>query len=227
MASKMAIGVLLNLVLGTSDWILRLDTQEDIERLIERTKKRFIDTSRVMTAESDANPELRGFGTTLTLASSIGRDLLLAHVGDSRAYLLRDNKLRQLTTDHTCAQELFDAGELSERSAGAAWLRSRVTRLLGDGSKYCEPHVQTLRLNHGDTLMICSDGLTDMVADATIASVLATDQPAEAACGRLVDLALEAGGHDNITTIVAKYAFREETRVADKKERTRGGSGIT
>ena len=206
-ASKLAINVLLNLVLGTSDWILRFDAESDFERVIERTKERFVETSQVMTSESNANPELRGFGTTLTLASSLGRDLFVAHVGDSRAYLMRAGALRQLTTDHTCAQELFDAGVLSETSAAAAWLRSRVTRLLGDHSKHSEPYVQTLRLNSGDTLLVCSDGLTDMVDDATIAAVLAEGQSATLTCNRLVDLALEAGGRDNITLIVARYEF--------------------
>jgi protein phosphatase len=206
-ASKMAINVLVNLVLGTSDWILRFESPGDVERVIERTKARFVETSHVMTTESSANPQLRGFGTTLTLASSLGRDLFVAHVGDSRAYLMRAGALRQLTTDHTCAQQLVDAGVLSHINEGAAWLRSSVTRLLGDHAKHCEPHVQTLRLNHGDTLLVCSDGLTDMVDDATIAAVLAEGQSATLACERLVDLALDAGGRDNVTLIVARYAF--------------------
>jgi protein phosphatase len=210
-ASKLAIHVLLNLVLGTSDWILRFDTQSDFERVIERTKQRFVETSRVMAAHSKANPELRGFGTTLTLASSLGRDLFVAHVGDTRAYLFREGSLCQLTTDHTCAQELFDAGVLDHSSAGAAWLKSRVTRLLGDSGKSCEPDVQTLRLEHGDTLLVCSDGLCDMVDDATIAGVLAESRPAEATCAQLVDLALAAGGRDNITLTIARYAFPHET----------------
>jgi protein phosphatase len=210
-ASRLAINVLVNLVLGTSDWILRFDTQSDFERVIERTRQRFIETSRVMTAESQANPELRGFGTTLTLAASVGRDLFVAHVGDTRAYIFRGGKLLQLTTDHTCAQELFEAGVLDDTSAGAAWLKSRVTRLLGDSSKSCEPDVQTLRLEHGDTLLVCSDGLCDMVDDATIAGVLAENQPAETACARLIELALAAAGRDNVTLIVARYAFPTET----------------
>lgn len=210
MASKLAINVLLNLVLGTSDWILRFDTQSDFERVIERTRQRFIETSRVMTAESQANPELRGFGTTLTMAASVGRDLFVAHVGDTRAYIFRGGKLQQLTTDHTYAQELFEAGMLDDKSAGAAWLKSRVTRLLGDSSKSCEPDIQTLRLENGDTLLICSDGLCDMVDDASIAGVMAEGQPAESACARLIDLALAAGGRDNATLIVARYGFPTE-----------------
>ncbi|HJS09177.1 MAG TPA: protein phosphatase 2C domain-containing protein [Pirellulales bacterium] len=210
-ASKLAINVLLSLVLETSDWILRFEKQSDFERVIERTRQRFIETSRVMTAESQANPELRGFGTTLTLAASVGRDLFVAHVGDTRAYIFRGGKLQQLTTDHTYAQELFEAGVLDDKSAGAAWLKSRVTRLLGDSSKSCEPDIQTLRLEHGDTLLICSDGLCDMVDDTTIVGVVAEGQPAEAACARLVDSALAAGGRDNVTLIIARYSFPNET----------------
>ena len=211
MASKLAINVLLSLVLGTSDWILRFDSQSDFERVIERTRQRFVETSRVMTAESQANPELRGFGTTLTMAASVGQDLFVAHVGDTRAYVFRGGKLQQLTTDHTYAQELFEAGVLDDQSAGAAWLKSRVTRLLGDSSKSCDPDIQTLRLEHGDTLLICSDGLCDMVDDASIAGVMAEGQPAESACARLIDLALAAGGRDNATLIVARYGFPTET----------------
>jgi protein phosphatase len=210
-ASKFAIHVLMSLLLETSDWVLRFDKQSDYERVIERTRQRFIETSRLMTAESKANPELRGFGTTMTIAASLGRDLFVANVGDTRAYLFRGGNLQQLTTDHTCAQELFDAGVLDHRSAGAAWLKSRVTRLLGDSNKSCEPDVQTLRLEHGDALLVCSDGLCDMVDDATIGDVLAEGQTSEAACARLVDLALAAGGRDNITLTIARYAFPDET----------------
>jgi protein phosphatase len=146
----------------------------------------------------------------LTLAASVGRDLFVAHVGDTRAYMYRGGKLVQLTTDHTCAQELFEAGVLDDTTAGAAWLKSRVTRLLGDSSKSCEPDIQTLRLEHGDTLLVCSDGMCDMVDDATIAGVLAEGHPAEAACAQLIDSALAAGGRDNVTAIVARYAFPTE-----------------
>jgi protein phosphatase len=141
----------------------------------------------------------------------LGRDLFVAHVGDTRAYLFRRDKLQQLTTDHTYAQELFEAGVLDHRSAGAAWLKSRVTRLLGDSNKSCEPDVQTLRLEHGDALLVCSDGLSDMVDDATIGGVLVEGQTAEAACARLIDLALAAGGRDNITLTIARYAFPDES----------------
>jgi protein phosphatase len=209
-ASNLAINILLKLVRETSDWVLRFDSPSDIERVIERTKERFVETSRSMTEESKANPELRGFGTTLTLASSVGKNLFLAHVGDSRAYLMRGGELHQLTTDHTFAQELYQAGVFQDPNEGAAWLRSSLTRLLGDSVRNCEPHVQTLRLDTGDTLLVCSDGLTDMVDDPTIARVLAEREKAEPTCARLVDLALQAGGRDNVTLIVARYDFPQQ-----------------
>jgi protein phosphatase len=204
-ASRLALEFLLNLVLATPDWVLRLDEDENAQRIMQRAQERFEQTSRTMTNEADLNPSLHGFGTTLTLAISLGRDLFVAHVGDSRAYLFRNGHLHQLTRDHTSAQRLFDAGLIQEEDLATHRWRNRLTKMLGDKAADARPDVQRLLLEDGDCLMLCTDGLTDMVEDTKIAEVLAATAPAEAACERLIDQALQAGGKDNVTVVVSRY----------------------
>jgi len=218
-ASRMAINILIDLVLRTSDWVLRFDTERDVERVIERTRERFLETSRAMAAEAHANPELEGFGTTMTLAASVGTDLFLAHIGDSRAYLMRDGELRQLTTDHTHARELVERGIIADESEVIGSLRHCLTRLLGDHAENCQPMVQKLNLASGDTLLLCSDGLTNMVDDREIAAVIGASSSSQTAAQRLVELALDGGGRDNITVIVARYEFPGRARNEPRSER--------
>ena len=125
-------------------------------------------------------PRLRGFGTTLAMAWGVGEHWLLAHVGDSRIYLFRDGLLRQLTRDHTVAQELADAGVIEQQQVALHRLRHRLTRLLGDQVQQVVPVIQRLLLEDHDCLLLCTDGLSGMVADADIAHILASGEPAEA-----------------------------------------------
>jgi protein phosphatase len=205
-ASRSAIQILINLVLATPDWVLRTDEDESAERIMQRARERFEQTSRTMTDEADRNPQLQGFGTTLTVAASLGRDLFLAHVGDSRAYLFRGGQLHQVTRDHTCAQRLADAGLIKQEDLATHRWRNRLTKMLGDRATDALPDVQRLVLEDGDRLLLCTDGLTDMVDDSSLAAILGSNLPADAACRRLVDEALRAGGKDNVTVITAHYA---------------------
>jgi protein phosphatase len=206
-ASRMAINTLVNLTLETSDWVLRIDSEQDLERVLRRARERFEQISRTMTSAADSHPELWGFGTTMTLAITLGRDAMIAHVGDSRAYLFRDGLLRQLTSDHTRVQELIDAGLIDHDRAESLKLRRCLTRILGDSVSRYQPSLQTARLRTGDVLLLCSDGLNKMVDDASIGQVMAQRADAETTCRRLIKMALEAGGADNITVIVAEYQF--------------------
>jgi protein phosphatase len=142
-----------------------------------------------------------GMATTLTMLVTDGRHVALGHVGDSRAYLMRDGVLRQISADHTYVQHLVDTGQLSpEARAGHPW-RNVVLRSVDGDPEGGGPDVVRLEVSVGDRLMLCSDGLTDMVADSRIAEVLASEE-ADAATALLTQQALEAGGRDNITTIV-------------------------
>jgi protein phosphatase len=152
--------------------------------------------------KSTTDERLRGMGTTLTAATlATGGTLLVGHVGDSRAYLLHDAKLQRLTTDHSLVEELIQAGEITPEEAQADPRRSMITRALG-----IEPDVDVdlypTQLSGGDRLLFCSDGLTGMVSEVEIGTILAEEHDAGAAARRLVAAANTAGGIDNITVLV-------------------------
>ncbi len=149
-----------------------------------------------------SNEENRGMGTTLTLAVFLPDQLLLAHVGDCRAYLLRGDDLRQLTVDHTLVQELVNAGSLTPAESLQHPRRNVLTRALGV-PEYLQPDIMTIPLHEGDRVLLCSDGLHGSVAEAAIHNCMKKEKtPAELA-EKLVALALEAGGEDNITVLAA------------------------
>jgi protein phosphatase len=205
----MAITTLVNLVLNTPDWIMRLggpETQQVMERMAERFRR--VDAALHEQAQFD--PGLSGMGTTLTLAYSLGNDLVLAHVGNSRAYLLRDDELHQLTRDHTMAQALANLGIIRPEEAATHRLRHVLTNALGVGGGGFEPEVQRLSLTDADQVLLCSDGLMDMVDNATIGTVLRTTRSSGEACQTLVELALANGGKDNVTVVLARYRFPPE-----------------
>lgn len=204
-ASRLAIAGLVRLVLQTPDWILQLNDAAMLEEAMRRTAGWYEQVGRIMAEESQTNPALAGYGTTLTVAYSVGRDLFAANVGDSRAYLFRDGHLGQLTRDHTVAQRMVDQKHIDRVEAAAKHLRSVLTQSLGDHGRLVTPDVSHLLLQDGDCVLVCTDGLTDMVPDEGIAAVLASGAAAQPTCQVLVDLALDAGGKDNVTVAVARY----------------------
>ena len=209
-ASRLAITTFLNLAMSAPNWILNADDPGCAEEIMRRAAERFEHVDRTLAEHADKDPQLRGFGTTMTFALSIGRSLFIAHTGDSRAYLYRGGTLHQLTRDHTLAGELYEAGEITGDQAARHHLRHVLTRNLG-GDRGGTPDLQKVTLEDGDSILFCSDGLSEMVSAAQISAVLAADAPAKTACTTLVDLALEAGGKDNVTVIVARYRVGAET----------------
>ncbi|HTW19656.1 MAG TPA: protein phosphatase 2C domain-containing protein [Mycobacteriales bacterium] len=147
------------------------------------------------------DPRLAGMSTTLTAIVATDGELTLGHIGDSRAYRLRDGQLTQLSHDHTLVQSLVDEGEITEEEALTHPRRSWITRSL-DGRGQPELDLVTLDLQPGDRLLVCSDGLSGYVGEADMTSALAAPDPQDAA-ERLTDLALAAGAPDNVTCIVA------------------------
>ena len=152
-------------------------------------------------ATVEENPEMEGMGTTLTAFLFSGSSLGMIHIGDSRAYRLRDGVLRQVTKDDTYVQMLVDEGQLSPDEAETHPQRSLLLRALG--SHEVEPTFATLDPRPGDRLLLCSDGLSGVVSDDTIAETLGTVADPHAAADRLVQLALRGGGPDNVTVLVA------------------------
>ncbi len=161
--------------------------------------------SRILDTAS-RRPGLAGMGTTLTALLLAGSRAVLVHIGDSRAYLLRSGRLRQLTDDHSLVAEQVKAGLLTPGQARTSSHRNVITRALGIGPE-AAPDVLSAALQPGDRLLLCSDGLTEMVADREIARLLAKHPP-EQAVRKLIDAANAAGGADNITAVAVKVLGR-------------------
>jgi protein phosphatase len=203
-ASRLAITYLVDLVLNTPDWIFGL-SQPQKEELLRRAAERFRAVNAALLERARRDVELAGMGTTLTLAWNFRTVLFLAHLGDSRAYLLRGGTLHKLTRDHTLAQGLADAGVIAEQEVATHWLRHVLTQGIGIAESRSEAQVHRADLADGDRLLLCTDGLTEMVDEATIAATLGGDTPAAETSQALVDLALKAGGKDNVTAVVCGY----------------------
>jgi serine/threonine protein phosphatase PrpC len=204
-ASRLALSKLIELIVDTSDWTLALQHHKDVSTVLERMTERFLQIDDILRKEADNDHRLQGIGTTLTVAGALGNNLILGHVGDSRAYLLQDGKLRQLTTDHTLAQALIDAGVARPDDPASRSMRHVLTAAIGSLGEQVDPQVQRFKLRGGDKLLLCTDGLTEMVDDATIARVMSEEKSAQSACQDLVDLSLSGGGTDNVTVVLAHF----------------------
>ena len=163
------------------------------------------------------HPEVRGMGTTLTAAGVHGPNLFLAQVGDSRAYLIRDGVAFQLTKDQSLTQRLVDAGELTEEEAETNARRNIILQALGP-----DPRVKVVlsvqKLNRGDVLVVCSDGLTGLVRKTEIAAVVTSDSNLAQVCETLISLANERGGPDNITVVAARFHGDGLPEASDSEE---------
>ena len=205
-ASRLTIGALVALALQIPDWILRADAAHahEIER---RAREAVQQVGSMLVERGRQDASLRGMGSTLTAARSYGRELLIVHVGDSRAYLLRAGQLQRLTRDHTYAQMMVDAGLCAHDDPAILGVRHMLTNVLGGAVDEVDVDVDLLGMEDGDRLLLCSDGLTDSVDDQTIGVTLQRALSSREACERLVQLALDGGGHDNVTVVVASFEF--------------------
>jgi protein phosphatase len=203
-ASRMAIATLIKLALEAPDWILRVDEGYGRE-IARRSRTRVQRVGAMIVEQGQRDPALKGMGTTLTLARSLGRDLMITHVGDSRAYLLRGPQLHRLTRDHTYAQLLVDIGEISPADVASSQHRHVLTNALGGSSEEVQVDTDRVVLEDGDRVLLCSDGLTDLVDDETIMRLLRDAAGSKEACERLVEEALHCGGRDNVTVVVAAF----------------------
>ena len=167
---------------------------DQLERAVQASHERVRD---------EHGREGRGPATTLTLVALVWPRAYVVHVGDSRAYFLRGGRLRQITRDQTAYEELVDQGVMTEEQARRAGLRHVLTSALGAQIK---PALGLVDLEAGDTLLLCTDGLTKHVPDDDLAVALGVSESAEATCKRLVDLTLARGASDNVTVIVGRFA---------------------
>jgi protein phosphatase len=204
-ASREAIHLLLGLVLQAPEWILRTDDDAAAHKVLQRAATRVAQINKTLEQQARMDSGLQGFATTLTAVWNLGRQAFVSHVGDSRAYLFRGQVLEQLTRDHRFAQDLADRGVIGSEEVSQHRMRKVLTRALGDTDVEGAAELRHLDLEDGDSLLLCTDGLTDMVPDERIAATLAGARTCELACQRLLEQALEAGGKDNITVAVARY----------------------
>jgi serine/threonine protein phosphatase PrpC len=205
-ASREAIYTLLSLALHTPDWNFRWGPRER-NTVMWRMKDRFRRVNAALLRDAAAQSSLNGMCTTMTAAVSHGEDLIVGHVGDSRAYLLHRGKLVRLTRDHTLGARLVEDGTHTPNDRLVRELRNVLMQALGSRETECVPDVHDYLLEDGDQVLLCTDGLSDMVDDQLIERVLDEASSAKLACQNLIDLALSNGGRDNVTAIVARYSI--------------------
>lgn len=206
-ASRLTLYAVSEFMLNTLPWFHQPDAPADehqserLVRAIRRCEQRLANDSR-------QNPEREDMGTTLTMAYVVWPAMRLVHIGDSRCYCFRQGQLRQLTVDHTVAQRLLDSNfapeDIPERWHHTLW------NSVSGSENDAQPSVDYVELEIGDTLLLCTDGLTEHVEDGEIRETLAADLSAEAACEKLVQMANDRGGTDNITIIVARFLDADE-----------------
>ncbi|MDM8085154.1 Stp1/IreP family PP2C-type Ser/Thr phosphatase [Cellulomonas cellasea] len=172
------------------------DALDELERALEAARDEIV-------ARTHSDPDLAGMGTTVTAILRAGNKLAMVHLGDSRGYLLRDGALSQVTTDHTFVQHLVNTGKITAEEAEHHPQRSVVMRVLGDFEPDVAPDLSVREARPGDRWLLCSDGLSGFVSAETIADTMRSLEDVDACADRLVQLALRAGGGDNVTVIVA------------------------
>jgi protein phosphatase len=215
-ASALAVETLTHYVLNTMPWFFRLregadDLDEDLRAALEQCQKRIEEAASL-------DPQRSRMGTTLTMAYLLWPQLYVVHAGDSRCYLLRGGRLEQVTRDHTLAQQMVDQGVLApEQAEGSRWSHI-LYNCIGGGTHELNPDVYKATLNVGDTLLLCTDGLSKVVSDAQVRDMLDRKESAELTCQRLVALANDLGGPDNITVVVAHFLDAQQAAAQIREE---------
>ena len=192
LAADLAVRSVANLVLRGG--------RDDVCRLLKSALRQ---ASRNINAQSKRSPKYRDMGSTAVVAALRQGRLFVAHVGDSRAYLLREGELSQLTEDHTLAQGLAGAGVIKPSQVATHPLRGRLTQWMGQAKP--QPGTSDRELRPGDRILLSSDGLYNEVKEPGIVELLQPSSSPEASCRALVQTALDNGGRDNVTVVVIDY----------------------
>jgi PPM family protein phosphatase len=200
LASRLAIRTAWELAGRTTSWVMRLgelNTSELEERIAGFTHL----MQEAFLEEFGDDPQFSESGTTWSCACFVSSFAVVANIGDSPCFLWRDGTMRRVSTDHTVEQEFVSVGVRPEIASKYSHV---LTRCLGPHSPDARPDVHHLRLRPGDQLLLCTDGLTDIVRDECIAECLDQSADAQTACNGLISLALAAGGNDNVTAVLAR-----------------------
>src|SRR5438046_3384780 len=174
------------------------------QRFAYRLKESVEAANASIHAHAKAHPEVLGMGTTTTAAGVLNDHLYLTQVGDSRAYLIRGGQAHQITKDQSLMQRLVEAGELTEEEAAQSERRNIILQALGPDPKV-KVDLTYQEVRRGDILVLCSDGLSGQVKKAEIAEIVTRERDLQTACDRLIALANERGGPDNVTVVIARF----------------------
>jgi protein phosphatase len=204
-ASSLAVSSIVSYTVKCMRWFFRLSDDPEDDFLDELRAALEYSQHEVL-ADAEAEPEHEGMGTTLTAAYVVWPRLYVVHAGDSRAYLLRDARLHQITRDHTVAQKMVDEGAMDEEEAEHTRFSHMLWNFVGNADEGAFlPDLYKAKLAEGDALLLCSDGLTKHVDEQEIGGVIGNGEVVDDACSRLVEAANEAGGKDNITVVLARF----------------------
>ncbi len=180
---------------------LKVGTARTIRSVL---KKAVAEQSRQLHLEGNSESGFKDMGATIVITLLRNGRCFVANIGDSRAYLFRNNHLSQLTRDHSVISELIEKGRIRPEDADNHHAQGQITRYLGMEEK-AHPHVRSLALKKADRILLCTDGLTDLVDEKAIAAILKSDTDPQVACKTLVAAANKAGGYDNITTLIIDW----------------------
>ncbi|HDP69988.1 MAG TPA: Stp1/IreP family PP2C-type Ser/Thr phosphatase [Actinobacteria bacterium] len=200
-----------------------LDFEKDIFKTLSSSIKK---ANKTVYRESVTSPGKHGMGTTLTVVIIKNNKAIIGHIGDSRAYLLRDLKLVQLTRDHSLVAQMVKEGQLTAKEARFHPQRSIITRALG-AKEVAEPDIFEFTIKSKDRVLLTTDGLTSMLADAEILKILIQNLEPQAACNLLVDEANKRGGLDNITVVLIDFDEADITTANPSSLKKQGGRAKT
>jgi serine/threonine protein phosphatase PrpC len=203
-ASAIAVAAIEQFTLNTFRWFFAPDSP-GAQKVLAQFQSALSEADAKILAEAAENPELAGMGTTLTMAFQLGAQLCIVHVGDSRAYIYRDGQLHQLTKDHTLVAELVRTGAIQPEQVASHPLRHVITNVVGGPNVGVKVEARAFEVQAGDRLLLCSDGLTEMVTNDAIAAALDAQPDPEAAARMLLAQANESGGRDNITVLIVRF----------------------
>lgn len=199
LASRLALQTMVDLAGQATSWVMKL-TDLDAQQIQQRVDAYVQRIHATLQERGQSDPSMENMGTTWTSTHLFGHNAVIVHLGDSRAYLFRDGELRQITRDETMAQSLVDSGMDPD---GVAKFAHVLVNSFGGGNETARATIHHLELRSGDQLLLCTDGLTDMASDEEIVSELRQHATPQAACDALVKRALENGGKDNVTVVLA------------------------
>jgi len=207
-ASKLSVQTIADHVLNTMPWFFKL--QHDLDHDEDQLRAELVETLKrcetVVEREIEQHPDQKGIGTTLTMAYIVWPHMYVVHAGDSRCYVFRDNELLRMTRDQTLGQNLIDAGKMTAEQAYDAHLTRVLVSAIGDGMERLQPEVNRVELAMNDKILLCTDGLTNEISEASIAEVMGSAGTEEWMCRQLTSLANDAGGRDNCTVVISRIS---------------------